>query len=131
MKPTERFYKCNICGNVIGMIEDAGVPLYCCNQPMEKIHASQENNSPNAPKVKVNNKEVSVYVGDFNHNISDTDHVGWVYLETDEGGHRKNLGPKNRPEICFSLSESETPRSIFAYCNKHGLWQKTLSNPRV
>ncbi len=27
-----RFYICEHCGNLIGMINDAGVPMMCCGQ---------------------------------------------------------------------------------------------------
>ena len=32
-----RFYICNHCGNVIGLIEDSGVSVECCGEPMEQF----------------------------------------------------------------------------------------------
>ena len=32
-----RFLRCKHCGNIVGMIHDAGVPVVCCGQPMEEL----------------------------------------------------------------------------------------------
>ena len=128
MTNSTRFYKCEACGNVVGMIEDAGVPLYCCNQKMQHLEpkSSQDCGCKELPKVEVNGKRIHVNVGECKHDMDNNVHTGWVYLETNQGGHRKSLCKENRPEICFELSADEAPHRIFAYCNKHGLWQDNL-----
>ena len=47
----ERFFICKHCGNLIGMIHDAGVPMMCCGQKMTKlipgtVDASKEKHIP-------------------------------------------------------------------------------------
>ena len=32
-----KFYICRHCGNLVGMIHDAGVPMMCCGQKMETL----------------------------------------------------------------------------------------------
>ena len=32
-----KFYLCRHCGNLVGMIHDAGVPLMCCGEKMEAL----------------------------------------------------------------------------------------------
>ena len=32
-----RFLRCKHCGNIVGVIHDAGVPIFCCGQPMEEL----------------------------------------------------------------------------------------------
>ena len=34
-----KFYVCSHCGNIVGMLHDAGVPLMCCGQKMQKLEA--------------------------------------------------------------------------------------------
>ena len=46
-----RFYICEHCGNLIGMINDAGVPMMCCGQKMSElkpgtVEASAEKHIP-------------------------------------------------------------------------------------
>ncbi len=40
MKATERFYVCEHCGNMAGLIHDAGVPMMCCGQTMKHLVAN-------------------------------------------------------------------------------------------
>ena len=42
MKNETRFYKCEKCGNVVGLIVDQGVPIFCCNQKMTHLEAKKE-----------------------------------------------------------------------------------------
>ena len=35
-----KFYKCPMCGNIIGKIHDSGVPVVCCGKPMEHLEAN-------------------------------------------------------------------------------------------
>ena len=37
-----RFYVCEHCGNIIGVIHDAGVPMMCCGQKMTKLEAYEK-----------------------------------------------------------------------------------------
>lgn len=51
MYDINRFYICEFCGNVIGMIRDAGVPVMCCGEEMTKLEpgttdGSQEKHAP-------------------------------------------------------------------------------------
>lgn len=130
MNQQERFYHCARCGKIIGVIEDTGVPVFCCGEVMRPLAAKNSQDCPDKklPHVQMrDHHHISVFVGPAKHDsMTDYDHVGWVYVETDQGGHRKSLCPKNRPEVSFALSEKEHARRVFAYCNKHGLWQKDL-----
>ena len=33
----QKFYICSHCGNIISMIRDKGVPVYCCSEEMQEI----------------------------------------------------------------------------------------------
>jgi len=32
-----RFFRCDICGNLTGLIHDSGVRMVCCNQQMTEL----------------------------------------------------------------------------------------------
>ena len=64
-----KFYICEHCGNIVGKIHDAGVPLMCCGQKMKElvpgtVEASTEKHIPVANLegnvVKVTGTEVNV-----------------------------------------------------------------------
>lgn len=122
-----KFYICPHCGNIIGVIKDAGVPMMCCGQKMEQlipgtVEASAEKH---LPVVTVEGNLVRVAVGAVSHPMAAEHSIEWVYLLTDKGGQRKNLQPGAEPVVTFALAD-EKPLAVYAYCNLHGLWKTAL-----
>ncbi|MBE6857553.1 MAG: desulfoferrodoxin [Ruminococcus sp.] len=122
-----RFYICEKCGNIIGLINDAGVPLMCCGKTMKHLKPENDEISgeKHIPSVKISGDKVSVSVGTASHPMTDEHGINWVYLETDRGGQRKCLKGEQVPEVAFSILD-EKPVAVYAYCNKHGLWRTQL-----
>lgn len=123
-----KFYLCEHCGNIIGKIHDAGVPVVCCGQKMTQlipgtVEASAEKH---IPVPSVNGSVVKVAVGSVDHPMIEEHYIPWVYLQTTVGGQRKNLVPGVAPEVTFALAEGETPVAVYAYCNLHGLWKADI-----
>ena len=124
-----RFYICEHCGNIIGMIHDAGVPVVCCGQKMTKlepgtVEASAEKHLP-VVTVGADGKTVTATVGSVTHPMTPEHSITWIYLETDKGGQRKALKPEDAPTVTFALCD-ETPIAVYAYCNLHGLWKTEI-----
>lgn len=122
-----RFYICRHCGNVIGLIEDSGVAVECCGEPMEhmKTAKKEQGGEKHMPVVSVAGDTVKVEVGSISHPMENDHSINWVYLQTNRGGHRKCLYAGDKPEADFVLSE-EQPVAVYAYCNNHGLWMKEV-----
>lgn len=119
-----RFYICEHCGNLIGMIHDARVPMMCCGQKMTElvpgtVDASREKH---LPVVSVEEDAVKVIIGSVSHPMTEEHSITWVYLQTDRGGQRKCLDPEGKPVATFSLID-EKPLSVYAYCSNHGIWK--------
>lgn len=124
---SNRFYICEHCGNVIGMIHDAGVPMMCCGQKMTKLEPGTVDASleKHVPVVAVEGDLVKVSVGSVNHPMAEEHHIAWVYLQTNRGGQRKCLPIDGAPEVAFALKDEE-PVAVYAYCNLHGLWMTEI-----
>ncbi len=122
-----RFYLCEHCGNLVGMIHDAGVPLVCCGQKMTKLEPGTVDASleKHIPVVKVEGDTVEVVVGSVAHPMTEEHSITWVYLQTDRGGQRKSLLPGQEPIVTFALKD-EKPVAVYAYCNLHGLWRSDI-----
>ncbi len=132
MCDTNKFYICEHCGNLIGMIHASGVPMMCCGQKMTKlepgtVEASQEKH---IPVIAVSDNTVSVTVGEVAHPMTAEHSIQWVYLQTDKGGHRKCLEVGADPCVNFALHD-EKPLAAYAYCNLHGLWRAEVVEPVV
>ena len=123
----QKFYICEHCGNLIGMIHDAGVPMMCCGQKMKKLEPGvvEASHEKHIPVVAVEGNTVRVNVGSVTHPMSEEHHIAWVYLQTNRGGQRKCLDVNGAPEVTFALAD-ETPVAVYAYCNLHGLWKAEI-----
>ena len=124
----KKFFVCKHCGNMIGLLHDAGVPMMCCGEKMVELvpnttDAAQEKHVPVAT---VEGNKVVVNVGSVDHPMVAEHWIQWVYLETDKGGHRKVLNPGEKPHVVFALTEDEKPVAVYEYCNLHGLWVAKL-----
>lgn len=122
-----KFFICEHCGNLVGVIHDAGVPMMCCGQKMTQlipgtVEASVEKH---LPVVTVDGDKVKVEVGSVAHPMAEEHSILWVYLQTDKGGQRKNLKVGEAPVAEFSLLD-EKPVAAYAYCNLHGLWKTEI-----
>ncbi len=122
-----RFYVCEHCGNIIGLIHDAGVPMMCCGQKMTKLEPGvvEASHEKHIPVVTREGDLVKVTVGSVAHPMTEEHHIAWVYLQTCRGGQRKCLKVGDDPVVTFALCE-ETPVAVYAYCNLHGLWKADI-----
>ena len=122
-----KFYVCEHCGNLVGMVHDAGVPMMCCGQKMTRLEAGvvEASHEKHVPVVTVDGSTVRVEVGSVAHPMTEEHLISWVYLQTDRGGQRKCLSAGDAPVVSFSLID-EKPVAVYAYCNLHGLWKTEI-----
>lgn len=125
MEKNVRFYRCPICGNVIGLIEGNAEHIMCCGKPMELMEANstdaaQEKHVPSCEKV---GNEIVVKVGEVEHPMVDDHYIQWIAQVSENRTTRVRLEPGQTTETKFPYIPNST---IFAYCNKHGLWKAII-----
>ena len=122
-----KFYVCPHCGNLVEMVNDAGVKPVCCGDIMNELvpNTVEASGEKHKPDVKVENGVVHVNVGSVNHPMEEVHWIEWVQLNTDKGSQRKFLKPGEAPNVSFLLGEDK-PLAVYAYCNIHGLWLTEL-----
>lgn len=120
-----KFYICNHCKNIIGKIHDSGVPVVCCGEKMAELvpNTTDAATEKHVPVIKVDGTSVTVTIGSTLHPMTEEHLIQWVYLETEEGGQRKNLKAGDKPELTFAITPGDRVRAAYAYCNLHGLWK--------
>ena len=118
-----KFYICRRCGNLVEMIHDVGVPVFCCGQKMEPLvpNTVDASGEKHLPVVTVADGVVTVNVGSADHPMLPEHFIEWVYVKTENGGQRKALKPGDAPHVSFYIG-SDKPVAVYAYCNLHGLW---------
>ena len=124
---SNKFYICRHCGNLIGMVHDAGVPMSCCGERMEALvpNTVDASGEKHIPVVEIKDGMVEVNIGSVDHPMVDEHFIQWVYLHTERGGQRKALKPGEAPHVRFCLGDDK-PLAVYEYCNLHGLWMKEI-----
>jgi superoxide reductase len=122
-----KFFICKHCGNLVGLVLNKGVPLICCGEKMTElvpntVEASKEKHLPVITKT---GNTVKVAVGSIPHPMEAAHYIGFIYLETKNGGQRKTLEIGSAPEATFALVDDEAV-AAYAYCNLHGMWKTQL-----
>ena len=127
MKGKQKFYYCEQCGNMIGLIEDKGVPMMCCGEEMKELvpNTTEASEEKHLPSVSIEGDTITVSVGSSPHPMEEEHHITFVYVETQRGGQRKNLEIGEEPKLSFCFTDDK-PLAVFAYCNLHGLWKTDL-----
>ena len=122
---SNKFYICRHCGNLIGMVNDAGVPMSCCGERMEALvpNSVEASGEKHIPVVEIKDGVVEVNIGSVDHPMVEEHFIQWVYLHTERGGQRKALKPGEAPHVRFCLGDDK-PLAVYEYCNLHGLWVK-------
>lgn len=123
-----KFYRCEICGNIITKLNDSGVPVVCCGKPMTElvpgaVDAAQEKH---VPAVTVSGNKVTVQVGEVEHPMLDEHYIQFIVLETKTGFQKKTLKPGDNPVAEFVLADGDSAVAAYEYCNLHGLWVKEI-----
>ena len=121
----KKFFRCEHCGNFVGVITDAGVPMICCGEPMKEVVANTTDaaTEKHVPVVEVNGDTLTAKVGSVTHPMEDAHYIQWITLQTKQGSQIKYLQPGQAPKADFALTEGDEVVAVFAYCNLHGLWK--------
>ncbi|HHU84695.1 MAG TPA: desulfoferrodoxin [Clostridiales bacterium] len=124
---SSKFFICRRCGNLIGMVHDAGIPIVCCGEKMEALVANtvEASGEKHVPVATVEGDTVKVNVGSVDHPMIPEHLIEWIYLETENGGQRKVLKAGDKPNVSFCLGGDKAV-AVYAYCNLHGLWKTEI-----
>ena len=112
----QKFFICRHCGNIIAMIRDKGVPIFCCGEKMHEIApgTTEASEEKHIPVYEIQDNVVHVTVGSVEHPMSEEHRILWVCLQTDKGIQRKCLEIGKAPIVTFALFK-EKPISVSAY----------------
>ena len=121
----QKYFICEHCGNIVTMVQDKGVPVFCCGQKMTPlvpgtVEAAHEKH---IPVYTVEGNTVHVKVGSVDHPMLEEHFITWISLQTRQGSQIKYLKPGEAPAADFALTEGDAVEAAYAYCNLHGLWK--------
>jgi superoxide reductase len=122
-----QIYKCDVCGNIVGVLHAGVGELVCCGKPMKlmaenTVDASKEKHVPVIEKTAHGYK---VKVGSAAHPMEEKHYIEWIELTVCGVTYVKTLKPGDAPEadFCVCAECAGGPVSAREYCNIHGLWK--------
>jgi len=125
MAKQNTWYKCEICGNIVAVVNAGAGELVCCGQPMNELQpksVGDEGHEKHVPIVTINGDKVHVKIGEIPHPMEDKHHLQVVQIIRDDAVvEGKRLYPGHETELTFHLPDNEGIR-VRTLCNVHGLW---------
>jgi len=126
MKNQRAFYRCSHCGNLVGFVEDSGVPIICCGEPMTELKPNTVDaaKEKHVPALARENGKLKVTVGSVPHPMTAEHHIDWIAVAQGDRTTRVHLPVPGAPEAEFCINGDSA--TVYAYCNLHGLWAADL-----
>jgi superoxide reductase len=118
----KQVYRCEKCGAVIEMMNDANGKLVCCGLPMklQTENSTDAAGEKHVPVVAQSTDGVKVTVGSVLHPMDAEHYIEWIELIVDGQVLRQQLKPGDTPEAFFRVTGADVKAR--AWCNLHGLW---------
>lgn len=122
-----KFYRCKHCGNIAYMVEDKKVVPHCCNEPMQLLKANEVDAAveKHIPVINEIDNHYEIQVGSTLHPMTEEHLIEWICIERENGVCFKYLKANEEPKANFCIGKNKI-KTIYAYCNLHGLWKKDM-----
>ena len=114
--------QCKNCMATVKVIKEKGCEIMCCGEAMKElvpnsVDAAVEKHVPN---YEVKDEKIVVTV---NHVMEEEHYIEWISMCFDDKECVVYFKPGNIAKAEFKYIPGST---IYAYCNKHGLWKKDV-----
>jgi superoxide reductase len=125
MTEVGQMYKCEICGNLVSVIENGVGELVCCGQPMnllEEHTEGQEGKEKHVPVIETTEGGINVKVGSVPHPMEENHYIELIQVIKEGNiiiGKRLKPGDKPEAEFCIPKTDGLKARIL---CNIHSLW---------
>ena len=116
--------RCSKCGAIVKVLEDCNCPcgIQCCGEEMKELVPNSVDAAieKHVPTYEVEGDRIFVRV---NHVMEEEHYIEWICLVS-EG--RECFTYFKPGEEAVSHYKYKPGATIYAYCNKHGLWKKDV-----
>lgn len=123
------FYECQTCKNMITHLKKSPINVVCCGREMTKIvpNTQEAATEKHIPEVTITKNTVEVVVGSVVHPMTEEHYIDWIALETENNKTQiVHLSKTGEPKCVFNLSDNDKAKTVYAFCNLHGLWKQDL-----
>jgi superoxide reductase len=123
MAKRSQVYKCEICGNIVEVLQGGAGILVCCGQDMTLLKENTQDaaTEKHVPVIEKTAGGILVKVGSVTHPMEEKHYIQWIEVIADGKSYRQFLKPGDKPEALFKIEATDiTARE---YCNLHGFWK--------
>ena len=117
--------KCLKCGATVKVLEDCtclGCGIMCCEEEMKELEPNTSDGAVEKHKPNCEVKEGLVYVT-VDHVMEEDHYIEWISYASDKKEETVYFKPEEIASACF---EYVPGFKVYAYCNKHGLWESEV-----
>ena len=127
MTKLREIYKCEICGNVIEVVNEKAGELKCCEQAMKRLDAKTEDsgNEKHVPVIEEGDCCIKVKVGSVEHPMLEEHYIKFIEVLTKDHVCRAELKPGQKPEADFCCVKKDDVLEVREYCTVHNLWKNS------
>ena len=120
-----KFYRCEVCGQIVAIVKKTGSPVVCCGKPMKELVPGETDGAveKHVPVYTREGNVLHVEVGSTLHPMIEAHYIEWIAVQTNQGMQRKPLTPGAEPKADFALLPDEEVVAVYEYCNLHGLFK--------
>ncbi|MBW6516013.1 MAG: desulfoferrodoxin [Candidatus Cloacimonetes bacterium] len=125
MTVLRELYYCEICHNLVEIVQEGQTALVCCGQDMSKLVAKTEDQGleKHVPVVEKSDNGVLVKVGSVEHPMEEKHHIKFIEVLTKNMVYRAELKPGDKPQAFFPVKFDDITE-VREFCNIHSLWKK-------
>ncbi len=123
MTKKKEIYKCDICGNIVEVLNIGAESLVCCGQAMRLENEKSEDtgSEKHVPIIEKTDFGYRIKVGSVEHPMEEAHFIEWIEINSEDGkSGKKFLSPTDKPEADFYIKHDKITARV--YCNVHGLW---------
>ena len=114
-------YKCEVCWNIVEIINNWAWTLVCCGKEMKLMQELKWNEwlEKHVPVVEKTDKWIKVKVWSMPHPMQDAHYIQRIEVLSWSKSYKKFLKPTDLPEAEFPIDDENV--LVRAYCNIHWL----------
>ena len=114
--------KCNKCGSVVMNLDEESSDIQCCGEKMEVVVSNSTDAvfEKHVPTYKIEGEKI---IAKVNHVMEEEHYIEWIVYVTEKGHEIRYFEPYMIAETEFDYVQGS---KLYAYCNKHGLWESEV-----
>lgn len=122
-----KLYYCSKCDNLIEVTNQKNHDVKLNKEELQELipNTVEAAKEKHIPAVTIKDNILKVCVGSVEHPMTEEHSIRAIYVVTEDTVYRKYLTAEEKPVFEIPFEEGKHAE-VYAYCNLHGLWKKSI-----